>query len=300
MLESIEAEQFIGDALFSRIISAIEENPAAPTLAQQALQKVFQDTQEFYLHVTNIDNSFSVLGVEYDDLVEGEAEIGLLVPRDEQSSTLKDLSKEFNQWHNALSPIAEVFDPNAPQLQIKVCATTDWMVYLATTPLVLFGVSTCVRGVNEILRDLIETKSLIDKLGEKNVSPEAIEKLQIEHSERGKKELRSLAEKTVDNNYKEDDDGRKNELKNALRQSLTIIAEKITSGAKLEVRMLPPATPESENVSGDVVDHAANKQVNLHTLAQSFDNEIDALSFNGEKVDIKALLGMPEDLETVA
>lgn len=299
ILESISAEKYIGDALFSRIRSAIAENPAAPTLAQQALQKVMQDTQEFYLHVGNLNTSFTKLRVEYDELNEGEAEIGLLVPRDEQASTLKDLSKEFNQWHNALSPIVELFDPDAPLPQIKVCATTDWMVYLATTPLVLLGVSKCVRGVNTILRDLIETKGLIDKLMAKKVSPDAIEQLQTEHSARANTELRALAENTVDEHYKGNDAGRKNELKNALAQSLTTIAEKISSGAQLEVRMLPPAAEGAENAP-EVGEDAANHLAELQALAQTLDNEVDALSFDGEAVDIKALLGKPEEAEAVA
>ncbi|MDC7707035.1 hypothetical protein [Vogesella indigofera] len=296
MLESIGAENFIGNELFQKILKAISSNSVAPSLAVQALSKIQQETNEFFQHISSIDNSFSQLNVEYYDLDDGEAEIGLLVPRDENASTLKDLGKEFNQWHNTFSPIVELFDPTAGPLQIKNCATTDWMVYLATTPFVLFGVSKCVKGVNAILRELIESRSLIDKLIEKKRSPEAIAALQEEHADMASTELRNLAEEIVDEHYKGTDLGRKNELKNAMNQSLSTLAEKITSGAQLEVRMLP-AVAEASSEAGVLSQGVDDAGVlnSMQALAKSFDDEVEALSFNGETDGIVALLGKPEE-----
>lgn len=296
MLKSIEAEKNIGDKLFERIRIAISANPAAPTLAAQAIQEILEEVKEFYHHIENIDIGFSKLHVEYDELENGEAEIGLLVPKNKNTSTLKDLSKEFNQWHNALAPIVELFDQSAPPLQIKVCATTDWMFYLATTPIVLFGVSKCIRGVNSILKDLIETKSLIDKLVEKKVSSGPVEQLLSEYSERANNALRGLAEGMVDEHYKGEDNGRKNELKTALRQSLSVIAEKITSGAQVEVRMLPPVDNEDADAAGG--ENSNNDIAGLQALAQALDNEVQTLNFDGEPINIKALLQASEDIDT--
>lgn len=291
MLDSIGAEKFIGDNLFKRIRAAISANPAAPALAAQAVTKIQQETQEFFQHIANIDNSFTKLRVEYDELNDGESEIGLLIPRDENASSLKDLSKEFNQWHNALAPIVELFDPDAAPLQIKICATTDWMIYLASTPPVLWGLSKCIKGVNGILRELIETRELIEQLIKKNRSPEAIEALQKEQAEMASTELRRLAEKTVEEHYKGDDAGRKNELKNALAQSLTTVADKVTSGAKIEVRMLPPSVQAEGDASEGQAEIEQNVLSELQALAKSLDDEVEALCFDGEAEGLKALLG---------
>lgn len=286
MLESINAQQFVGNALFERVRAAISANPAAPSLASQALLKIQQDAETFFQHIANVDTAFTQLRVEYETLESGEAEIGLLIPRIEGSSSLKDLSKEFNQWHNALSPIAEIFDPTTPQLQIKICATTDWMIYLASTPPVLWGLSKCVKGVNIILKDLIETRALI----EKNRSSTAIDALKIEQEDEAKSKFRELADSTVEENYKGTDQARKNELKTALTLSLSTIAEKITNGAKIEVKMLPPAEKDSAEVDEHNQEETNIEFDKLKQLAKALDDEIDELSFSGETSVIKVLL----------
>jgi hypothetical protein len=296
ILESIGAQKFIGDALFQQIRSAIASNPAAPSLAAQELSTIQQETQKFFQNIANMDNAFTELQVEYDVLYAGEAEIGLLIPRVDTASTLKDLSKEFSQWHNVLAPIVELFDPNAPSLQIKTCATTDWMVYLASTPPVLWGFSKCVKGVNGILKELIETRVLIEKLTEKKRSPQAIEALKQEQAEGAKTELRALAEQTVDENYKGVDQGRKNELKNAMTQSLTTLAQKITDGAKLEVSMLPPTPTKNDGENAAQNENETDDSSELQALAKSLDDEVEALCFSGEANVIRALLGQPEEV----
>lgn len=293
MLESIDAEKHLGNALFEQVIKTISLNPAAPSLAAQALSLLRQETETFFHHIENIDNSFTHLKVEYEVLGEGEAEIGLLIPRDKSSSTLKDLSKEFNQWNNALTPIAELFDPSAPPMQIKQCATTDWMFYLAASPPILYGLSKCVKGVNGILIELIETRSLIEKLIEKKQNPKAIETLQTDQEVAAKNKLRELAEQTVDEEYKGADEGRKNELKNAMTQSMTTIAEKVSDGAKIEVCMLPPKIEVKEENAQSGQDIEALTW--LQNLAKSLDDDVDALIFNGEANTVKALLGQSED-----
>ncbi|MEC4749319.1 hypothetical protein [Methylomicrobium sp. Wu6] len=296
ILDSIGAQKFIGNALFQQVRSAISSNPAAPSLAVQELSTIQQETQKFFQSIANIDNGFAELKVEYDALDAGEAEIGLLIPRVNNASTLKDLSKEFNQWHNVLAPIVELFDPNAPSLQIKTCATTDWMVYLASTPPVLWGFSKCVKGVNGILRELIETRDLIEKLIEKKRSPQAIEALKQEQAEGAKTELRTLAEQTVDEHYKGADKGRKNELKNAMTQSLTTLAQKITDGAKLEVSMLPPHPTKNDDEDATQNENETDYLADMQALAKSLDDEVEALCFNGEANVIRALLGHPEEI----
>lgn len=125
MLESIDAQKFIGEQLFHRVMGAISSNPAAPTLAVQELQKLKESTSKFFQLITSINNAFTHLGVEYEDLNPGEGELGILIPREDNSSSLKNLSKEFNEWSNALSSLTELFDPEAGPLQIRTCATTD-------------------------------------------------------------------------------------------------------------------------------------------------------------------------------
>jgi hypothetical protein len=239
MLESIGATEFIGDRFFLRVMAAIEANPGATALVVQSITALQQNTQKFYQQIATLDKTFSELQVEYDELEEGEAEIGLLIPRDAQASSLKDLSKIFNQWHNALTPIKEVFDPQAGALQIRICSTTDWMFYLASTPPVLVGLSFCMKKINEILGEAVKMREIVAQLVNAKAPQQAIELIEKDNEGKLDKELRGLAKEVLKESYKENDEGRKNELETHLTISFKTIAHEITNGTKVEVRLIP-------------------------------------------------------------
>lgn len=288
MLESIEAQKYIGDQLFKRVMDAISSNPAAPTLAVQELQKLKDSTAKFYQSITSIDNAFTHLRVEYEDLNHGEGELGILIPREENSSSLKNLSKEFNEWSNALSALTELFDPDAGPLQIRTCATTDWMIYLAATYGVLAGVSECLKKINEILRELVETRKLIEQLKGKNSNAEAIKLLDEENKNQLSTDIRKLAEDLVDQNYKGNDDARKHELKNAVDSALTQIAKKITKGARIEMKFLAHERPETKE--GEDEPNLTAEQEKEEMLALRLDEEIALLNFSGSTAHVTELL----------
>ncbi len=305
ILESIDALKYIGSTLSDRVVAAIAANHAAPALAVQELTKLQQEVTQFYQHVVALDSAFEKLNVEYDSLEEGESEIGLLVPRDENASTLKDLSKEFNEWHNALSQVAQLFDKDAGPLQIRTCATTDWMVYLAATPPILAGMSLCVKGVNTILKDLIATRSLIDQLISKNGKSVHTEGLLKDNEDGFDKEIRNLAEKLVSEHAAKDvDPGTKNEMTNGINVALKTIARKINSGAKIELRFIPPSIPNAEadkdvgedGESPNEIEQSRLREIEeLQALSLALDSEIDEMDFDGMSDSIKVLLESPAD-----
>lgn len=298
MLHSIGAHEFVGDRLFERVMAAIQSNPGAPALSVQLLTKLQEKTQQFANTVATLDKAFTNLQVEYDDLEPGEAEIGLLIPKNDNASTLQDLAKEFKEWHNALIPIVEVFDPDAPPLQIKVCATTDWTLYLAATPPILAGMSYCLKKVNEILREALEMRTLLEQLTKRNASPNAVAELEEENNKKLEVDLKKIAEQVVDERLKDAQQERKNELKVHLSVSLKTIAHKVTTGAKVEVRLLPPVVdnPPGNEGAGDE-QNEVHQDSELKILADELDREVELLSFDDEIKALQVLLPPPGEPE---
>lgn len=282
MLESINADRYVAEGLFLRVKEAIEANQFTPALAFAAVNRIQSKFAEFKSDLTTIDSLFTKLDVEYDDLNYGEGEVGLLIPRDENSSKLEDLAKELKQWNNALSPMVEIFDRDAPPLTITTFSTTDWMLYLAATPPVLFGVSTCLKGLNSILREMNETKRLLLQLTTNTSLPtEKIKELESVSENQVKGKIDDFAQKIIDENYK-GDTARGNELRNALVLSLKTIIGKLSTGAKVELRYLPdeppPKTTDSEgNETNTDALQDYHQQV---ALAEQLDNEVEQLTFS--------------------
>lgn len=275
----------MGIKFFQKVMDAISENPATPSLALNGIQKLKDQTVAFYSNVVLLDTVFQALSVEYDSLDEEEGEIGILIPRDLNSSTLICVSKEFKDWSTILSPLTELFDPVAKPLQIRTCATTDFTVYLAATYLVIRGIAECLKGLNMILSEINSTRELIEQLSSKIAAPEEIDKLKENNKQKLNNEIRKFAEKTVDDNYKESDESRKNELKNAVNQSLKKIIEKISGGAKIELKYIAPKKQENGTDSQEV-----NSQQEKENFAIELDEQILLIDFSESKSHVLALL----------
>lgn len=302
ILSSINAPEFIGTRLSDRILREIAENHAAPALAVQGLSALYNQVAVFYENIVTIDNAFTKLQVEYDELDEGESEIGLLVPRNENASSLKELSKEFSDWHNALTQISQLFDITSGPLQIRTCSTTDWMIYLAATPPILKGLSICIQGVNTILRDLIATRSLIEQLVSKTGPSKHTDALLEENDSKLSKNIRDFAEKIVDEHAAQSlDQGTKNEMKNGITVALKTIALKLNNGAKIELRMIPHAVPEEASDEGASDDEQKTSQQELDraeeliSLSSTLDQEMDLMNLETGSNSFNLFLSPPTE-----
>lgn len=239
----IGAMSNVGRGLAGDIAYVVASNQFSTSLTLQELTKVNTRVAQFEAEVTVISTGLKKLQVPSEDLRPGESEISVMLPVKPGTKTLKDLSCEARQWHTALSHIAEVFDSDAPPLTVRTLASGSWLFYLYATPPVLYGISLCIKGVNQILRDLLTSKGLLEQLKKFQVPQDAIEKIEKDNEEKLERQLRELAERIVDENYKNNSLERKAELKNAMSQAITTLAHKLAEGAAVDLLLSPPTKP---------------------------------------------------------
>ncbi len=267
----------VGRGLAGDIARVVASNQFSTSLTLQELTKVNTRVAQFEAEVTAISNGLKKLQVPAEDLRPGESEISVMLPVKSGTKTLKDLSREAKQWHTALSHIAEVFDANAPPLTIRTLASGSWLFYLYATPPVLYGVSLCIKGVNQILRDLLTSKGLVEQLKKFQMPQNAIEEIEKDNEEKLERQLRQLAERIVDENYKNENLERKAELKNAMSQAATTLAHKLAEGAAVDLRLSPPAKPkEVEEGAETAEDLEQNRLIEEAESIQAELNESNA------------------------
>lgn len=243
-IEQFHLQSFIGNGLFRSIVREISENQIAPQAALQALDLLQRKLAKKISELAAVDDAFTQLEVPYEDEDDNDTEIEIRIPVDRETKTLNDLSVEAKEWHREISTISEIFDAERPESTVRTIATGSWQFYLASTPLVLFGIAKCLRGINEILRELVKSKDLLKKLIETKAPKKVIEEYEQHLESSASKNLSLLASNLVDTYYKGADDGRKAELKVALTQSLKRLSKKISEGAKVSLRITRPVPPK--------------------------------------------------------
>jgi hypothetical protein len=294
-LDQLKLHGYVGLELFERVQEVLRENNLAPQVASVALQALSVDIQSRYASVIAIDKAFSDLAVEYVELEESEAEVLTTIPVEGQK-TLDEFSREAKDWHRIYEAIAETFDDSRPKLTVKTIASGSWLFYIAATPMVIFGVAKCLKGINQILAELIKSRDLYADLVKAKVPKSVLEPLELHNSGKAKTDLDELATNFIGEFYKGNDEGRKNELRNALSVAFQKLAKKLATGATVSLSIRAPkrATEKTDgsNETLAVEDPNLAKYEKARIEAESY----TALSdLKGKSSNVQTLLPSPPD-----
>lgn len=288
LLDSIDAQQYVGDRLFQSIEDAISKNGMTPQLAASSLRELLKKVADFYHEVTAVDNAFTRLAVEYAELGSNEGEIGISIPKPDGKRLLSDLAKVAKDWDKALRPFVELADPDHDAVEVRTISSSDWQFYLVAGTTVLLTLSGAISQLNNMLQKLVETKKLIKQLVGQGMSEASTTPLVAEADNMLNTGTRQLAERIV-NEHSPADGGRANELKTELTRSLKFIASQMASNVTIEIRYVPPSPSDSSE--GEEADQQTALDINrLTEVAAQIERNMDILRLDSEG---RALLNLP-------
>lgn len=273
-IENLDLTAHVGSSLFDRIKSVLDENQLTPNLASAGIEKLRLETTRRLGVVTAIDTAFSELQVDNWKLEDGATEMLISIPIDQETKTLEDLAKEAKDWHLICNAISETFDSDRNRVTIRSVASGSVLLYLAAVPAFIFGVAKCLKGVNQILAEVIKMKGLYGQLVASKVPADVLTAFETHRSGKAKTDLEQLASTLVDEHYKGNDVGRKNELKNSLSISLQRLSQKLAVGATVSLRLAPPKKPEIQE--GESATDEQKEALQKIELFEAVQTEVDA------------------------
>lgn len=287
--------KYVGNGLFDLIKAVLDENQLTPSLAATEIEKVRFETAKKLGVVTAIDAAFSEMEVEYWSLEPGQTEMLINLPMDEESKTLEDLAKEAKDWHQICRAIAETFDPEQNRVTIRTVASGSILLYLAAVSSFIYGTAKCLKGVNQILAEVIKMKALYKQLVDSKHPDSILKEFENFHEGKAKLDLEKLASTLVDEHYKGEDQGRKHELKTSLSISLQRLSHKLATGTKVSLRLAAPKKPKIQE--GE--EATPEQKATLEKIEQfeQFQIEVDsskaALDYRAHASELMAALPAP-------
>ena len=286
---------YVGNGLFDAIKTVLDENQLTPSLAATEIEKLRVETIKTLNGVLTINTAFTEMGVEYWELDAEQTEMLINLPMDQESKTLEDLAKEAKDWHQICRAIAETFDPEVNRVTIRTVATGSILLYLAAVPPFIFGVAKCLKAVNQVLAEVIKMKALYKQLVESKVPDDVLKGFENHNSGKAKTDLEHLAHTLVEEHYKGQDEGRKNELKNSLSISLQRLSQKLATGAKVSLRLAPPKRPKiEEGEEATAEQQAALEKIDRFEQVQiEIDSSKAALDYRAHATELMAALPAP-------
>lgn len=246
ILTEIGGEPHFGRNLKQNIESIFARNQITPAVALQELQQLHKQLKAFEDALEKGTSALSHFRIGDEALTPGECEIGILIPRQAVDNRLPDFADELNELAFILNTFSEVSTGKKDELSIRSISSSDLLVYLSAVAPYAACLAVAIERTVALYKQLLEIRKLRNEIRKQGV-PEAdtsgIENYANQLMDNG---IKKIAAEIIEQFYKKKDEGRKNELRNAVQISLNQLATRIDEGFNLEVRVQPVPKKDEE------------------------------------------------------
>ncbi len=130
MLEQIGGSRFFGQKLKTKVEQTLAANQLTPTVAYNELNNLLAEMQKFHQALESGSLAFSAFKIGSEELDPGQAEIGMLIPRDAVRNQLGELTSELEDLAFILNTFSEVATGKPDDLIVRTVSTSEFLVYL--------------------------------------------------------------------------------------------------------------------------------------------------------------------------
>lgn len=247
-LAEIKAYQFFSNSIVDEIQHSIAQNPMTPSVANELVKKLLADRQNYLTVLDALQKNFSIVGIELSPLKPGEAEAGVLLPRDLFNNELEGLQKELRVLNQILRTFYEIANVGPEKIEIRQISTSDPIFFLGMDISVLIHFGHALKWCADTIKAIGELKNFIDMAKALDIDPTKTAIFDKEIEERVKKRIDEKVQSMLAD-YK-GDPSRKAELDNSLHLALGQLLERVERGVTVEIRLIPPPKAEKTEASG--------------------------------------------------
>lgn len=247
IFKELEAENKIGLGILFSVQAIIQENSITPADALAKITEFIKEVNSFHQTIASLAADLNVLQVDYDELKEGEYEIGILIPEDILRKSLSNIQKELKCINGLLRVISEVATGKPKEFSLRTIGSTDMQVFFNTASTVAVCLAVTIERIVALYKNQLEIRKIKAELEQMNTPATVTTPLDKHITELVQKELDLITKDIINDYYKKKDSGRRNELKAHLNHVLNYMTERIDKGAVFEVRVGLPDKPEEPN-----------------------------------------------------
>ena len=133
-LEEFDVDGLFGEALVSRVKEIFAGNQITPTIVRDEINALVQRLSNFQETLSKIRDGFEALSIGAEKLEAGDAEIGILIPRDFVDHSLDKLGAELDELNGILLPFSEIAGEGRPSFKVRTLSSSDISVFLVALP----------------------------------------------------------------------------------------------------------------------------------------------------------------------
>lgn len=231
----------------------MRRNEMTPAIAREELGPYLDRLKTLDSESKAMVDAFTSFGIPSEDLEPGEVEVSVLIPRSEVDDDLPGLARELRDLNRIFGPFLEIATGSRPDPKIRAIASSDFGVYLDMAPQAAAFIALTVERLVALYKNILDIRIKRQELEDSGVPEEALAGIQAHATNAMEEGIEVEVERLLE--QVEDLDGRVNELRTDLRQSLRALARRIDHGFNFDVRAEPEVVeggeddPESESAA---------------------------------------------------
>lgn len=276
-ISELGIDQLLGENLSHQIDSIFAENQITPQVAHKELQQLHASVNQLQTSIQQMIAGFSHFNLGKEVLEPGEGEVGILLPRKYIDNRFDKLAKELKELNSIISVLSEVGTGTVEHFELRSLSTTDPFITLAASLVTLSTIAIAVKPIISAYKEILEVRLLHAQLAEKKVSSKRLQGVEDHAEEIMEKAIEQIKEDLLER-YPGTDNGRKNELSNALSTALKKLANRVDRGLNIEVRV-EPFIGELKDEEGEDIEPDENIQIILDSM-----KELEFINVEGDPI----------------
>jgi hypothetical protein len=236
VVEELGMARLLGEELITTVTEVFERNQITPSVAADEIDSLTADLEALNANLDQLVSTLAHFGIGSETLEEGEAEVGVLIPRPAVDNELAGLGSELVELKKLFGPFSEIATGSRPPLHVRSISSSDFGVFLDVGPKVAALVAVAVERVVALYKSLLEIRRLRQELADQGVSDQNLAGVDEQANTQMATGIDIVVDELLPSTSTDVEDGRRNELRIELRNSLNAIANRIDRGYNIDVR----------------------------------------------------------------
>lgn len=250
IIDEIGGSELLGRGLHERMEESFTQIDVTPSLVQRDIAAMRQELETFLTGLNELIASFTKFDIGADELPPYSAELGVLIPRADADTRLRDLYVDLRKLNDELQVFQELVTGQSGNFRVRAISSSEYQFFLSMLPDVALKIGGAIWALmlayDKLLDIRIKRQDFVDKKAPKNVT-DAIDKwAENSMGEEIERIAKELIEQHKDVNRPA---GRVHEIETALRIRLKRMAGRLDVGYHYSVRVgeLPEPAAEEED-----------------------------------------------------
>ncbi len=282
IIEEIGAETLVGQGLLDRIDESFMQIDLTPSVVQSDIVKIREEMAELLEGLNHLIEGFERFSIEMDELEPYEAELGVLIPRNNDGVKLSGLVVDLKNLNQELGVFQELVTGKAENFEVRSISSSELQFFLDILPETAAKIAGAIWALTLAYDKLLDIR-IKRKEFEENDAPESvIEQLDNWAENLMGDSIKDLATELLEQHSDiERPDGREHELETSLRVTLKKMSGRLDVGYLFSVRV--GAEPEADEEDEDYDEEEHERQVEV----------VRSIQRDGSKIEHRVLPGDP-------